>query len=105
MSFFVNQTKTVDLEGGNTVTLRKITFADKVDVQSRSMRMNGDGLSIDYPKYRLELLKKSLVSWDGPDFDGQPANAETIGQLLPSIGDKLATEAENLTNLGDEAGN
>ena len=105
MGFFASTDKTVDLGGNNVVVLRKVTFGAYQEAQSKAMRISGDGLQLDWPKLRIEVLKRSLVTWDGPDFDGQPANAENVERLPWEIGNRLAEEAMQLATIGDEAGN
>lgn len=105
MSFFTKITKTVDLGGDNAVVLQKPTFGDSQEAQSHAMRLKGDKLELDWPRYRLEMLKRSIVSWDGPDFDGQPPTGENVEALPPDIGGKLAEEAMALGALSTDEGN
>lgn len=105
MGFFTAQTKTVDLGGGNTATLRKASFADTARAQSAAARWEGTELKLDWPLYRLELVKATLTGWDGPDFDGQPPTPENIAALPATVGEKLAKEAQSLSSLDDDEGN
>jgi len=105
MGFFTGQTKVVDLGGGNTATLRKATFADVAKAQSAAAHWQDDKLVLDWPIYRLELVKATLTAWSGPDFEGQPPTAENIAALPPSGGEKLAKEAQSLSSLDDDEGN
>jgi len=105
MGFFTSTTKVIDLDGGNTVTLRKPTFQQYADAQSAATRMTGDGLQLDWPKLRMEVLKRAVAEWAGPGFEGQPATPENIGALPWEIGNKLAEEAMTLATAGPEAGN
>ena len=106
MSFFTKITKVVDLGDGNTVTLQKATFGDSQEAQSRSMRVKEDKtLELDWPRYRLEMLKRSIASWDGPGFDGQPPTGENVEALPPDIGGKLAEEAMSISTLSADEGN
>ena len=105
MGFFTSQTKVIDLGGGNTVTLRKPTFADAVAAQSASARTVGTAIVLDYPRLRLETVKRTVIAWDGPDFDGQPPTPENIEALPSGIGARLADEAQTFGSLEDEEGN
>lgn len=105
MSFFTNQTEVVDLGGGNTVTLRKATFADTAAAQGSALQRTGDKLELDWPRYRLELVKRTVVGWSGPGFDGREPTPDNIAALPPTIGDKLASRATDLAALDDDTGN
>jgi hypothetical protein len=104
MSFFAETTKLVDFGGGNTATVRKLSFGEHMAAQSSAMRMTQDGVQMDYPKLRLELAKAATVAWDGPDFDRPctPANVEALPLV---VGGKLADAAQELLSVGEEAGN
>lgn len=105
MGFFTATTKVVDLGDGNTVTLRKPTFQQYADAQSAATRMTGDGLQLDWPRLRMEVLKRSVATWTGEGFEGQEPTPETIGALPWEVGSKLAEEAMTLATAGPEAGN
>jgi hypothetical protein len=105
MGFFTSTTKPVDLGGGNTVTLRKVTFGQYADAQSAATHIANDSVQLDWPRLRAEVLKRSVESWDGPDSDGQAPTAENIARLPWEIGNKLAEEAMQLATVGTEAGN
>lgn len=105
MSFFTPTTKVVDLDGGNTVTLRKVSFAQYAEAQSAATHIAGESLQLDWPRLRMEVLKRAVQSWDGPGFDGQQPTPENIGALPWEIGNKLAEEAMTLATVGQEAGN
>ena len=105
MSFFAPTTKAVDLDGGNSVTLRKISFEQYAEAQSKATHIVGEALQLDWPRLRMEVLKRAVVSWQGPDFDGEAATAENVGRLPWEVGNKLAEEAMALATAGPEAGN
>jgi hypothetical protein len=105
MSFFTSQTDKVDLGDGNTATLRKATFADVAAAQSGALQRNGDKLELDWPIYRLELVKRTLVAWEGRGFDGRPPTPDNVAALPSSVGEKLAARAVELSTLDDDAGN
>lgn len=105
MGFFTSTTKTVDLGDGNTVTLRKITFAQYAEAQSLATRLTGESVQLDWPRLRIEVLKRSVAGWAGPDFEGHEPTPENIGALPWEIGNKLAEQAMELATAGPEAGN
>lgn len=105
MSFFTPTTKVVDLGDGNTVTLRKPTFGDTNAANSASMHAVDGGLQLDWPRYRVEVFKRCIVAWDGPNFDGQPPTSENVDKLPIEIGNKLVEATMELATAGDEAGN
>lgn len=105
MGFFASTTKVIDLDGGNTVTLRKPTFQQYADAQSASFKPVGDGLQLDWPRLRIEVLKRSVAGWAGPDFEGHEPTPDNIGALPWEIGNRLAEEAMTLATAGPEAGN
>ena len=105
MGFFTSTTKVVDLGDGNTVTLRKVTFAQYAEAQSAATHIVGEALQLDWPRLRAEVLKRAVQAWEGPGFDGQPPTAESIGALPWEVGNKLAEEAMALATVGQEAGN
>ncbi len=105
MSFFAPTTKTVDLGSGNVVVLRKISFEQYAAAQSAATHIVGEALQLDWPRLRMEVLKRSVESWDGPGFDGQPPSAENVGALPWEVGNKLAEAAMELATAGTEAGN
>ena len=105
MGFFTSTTKTVDLGDGNSVTLRKVTFAQYAEAQSAATHIVGEALQLDWPRLRAEVLKRAVASWEGAGFDGQPPTPDTIGALPWEVGNKLAEEAMTLATVGPEAGN
>jgi hypothetical protein len=105
MGFFTSHVEVVDLGDGNKVTLRKATFADVAAAQSGALQRNGDRLELDWPLYRLELVKRTVTTWEGLGFDGQPPTPENIAALPSSVGEKLATRAVDLSTLDADAGN
>lgn len=104
-SFFTPTTKVIDLGDGNTVTLRKVTFEQYAEAQGKATKVVSDSLQLDWPKLRMEVLKRAVASWDGPGFDGQQPTAENIGALPWEIGNRLAESAMELATAGPEAGN
>lgn len=105
MGFFTSQTQVVDLGGGNTVTMRKATFADVAAAQGAAVQRTGEKLELDWPRYRLELVKRTVLTWEGPGFEGQPPTHENIAALPSSVGERLASAAVDLSALSEDEGN
>lgn len=97
MSYFTQQTKIVDLGGGNTATVRKLTYAERQNVIDRATKVGSDmDAQIHVGRMKLELLTAAIVGWAGPDFEGRPATPENIGLLPPEIADLIAAGADDL---------
>jgi hypothetical protein len=101
MGFFTSVTKAVDLDGGNTVTIKRVTYGERQEAASKAVKAG----MLDMPRYQLELLCRAVVSWDGPDFEGRPASAENVAELPGYIADKLVSEATALAELTADEGN
>jgi hypothetical protein len=95
MNFFAPQTEAVDLGDGNTVILRKLTYGEIV-------------AAMDDPKWEKSagkvIAERSLVSWDGPGFDGKPATPENFAALPWPVAIKIVKASNNLTNLSTDEG-
>lgn len=105
MGFFASTTKVVDLGDGNSVTLRKPTFQQYAEAQSAATKLAGEGLQLDWPKLRIEVLKRSVAGWTGDGFEGKEPTPENVGALPWEIGNRLAEAAMELATAGPEAGN
>ncbi len=97
MSYFTQQTKVIDLGGGNTVTVRKLTYAERQNVIDKSTQVGADmEAQIHVGRMKLELLCAAVVGWAGPDFEGRPPTPENVGALPPDIADLIAAGADDL---------
>ena len=101
MGFCTSVTTPVDLGGGNTVTIKRVTYGERQEAASKSVK----GGILDMPRYQMELLCRAVVSWEGPDFEGRPASTENIAELPGYIADKLGSEANALAELTADEGN
>jgi hypothetical protein len=95
MNFFAPQTEVVDLGGGNTVTLRKLTYGEIVAAMD-DPKWNGSAGKI--------IAERSLVSWDGPGFEDKPATPENFAALPWPVAIKIVKASNNLTNLSTDEG-
>lgn len=108
MSFFAEQTRVVELDADNRVTLRKLTYGQAREATSRAMRVDfaKQTPEIDYPLLRAEQLHRAVVSWDGPGFEGREVTAANIDALPTWITDKLIDGLVALDGgAGDDEGN
>jgi len=103
MSFLAEQTKIVDVDGGNTVTVRKMTFGTRQRILSKHTKldMQAQNVSIDQAMLRFDQLKMNIVSWQGPDFDGYPVSDENIERLPVEIADQLLAEIDEFNTVSD----
>ena len=104
MSYFSTQTTTVDLGGGNTVTLRKLNFGDMMDIWSAPALYTGPETTFGQ-RFTAEMTKRAITGWEGPDFEGRGVSPENIAQLPLGIFNKLIPDAVNLNRMGEEEGN
>jgi len=104
MSFLAEQTKIIDVGGGNTVTIRKMTFGTRQSIMSRHSKVNitAQTVDIDQAMMRFDHLAKNIVSWAGPDFDGYGVTEETIGRLPVEIADQLLVAIDEFNTLSDD---
>ena len=92
MSFFVNPSPiTKPLDAEHTVTYRKLSYGERQTLTSECMTYNPitQDADIDYAKFQLKSLKKRLVAWSGPQFDGAPCTAENIERLSTAAADAI----------------
>ncbi len=93
MSFFAPPTKQIDLGGGNTVTLRKMTYGELLSTYNDGVQHAG-----------LEQAACSLVSWSGPDFDGRPANRENLLALPFDVTTEIVKAAIEINTVSKDEG-
>jgi hypothetical protein len=93
MSFFANPNPiTKPLDDNHTVTYRKLSWGERQKLDQRvydsSIPITQDA-DIDYAKFQLESLKRRLVGWAGPEFDGLPCTPANIEQLSIEAADAI----------------
>lgn len=104
MSFLAEQTKVVDVGGGNEVTVRKITFGTRQRILAKHTKLDArtQEMSIDHAMMRFDQLKLNIVSWSGPDFDGYGVTDENIERLPVDIADTILTAIDEFNTVSDE---
>lgn len=88
MSFLISgQTKTVQIDDDNNVTIRKIGAGARQKMISKAGRMSAadQDVSIDYGALRLEQFRTGIVSWEGPGFDGLTSKPQNIEKLIDAL--------------------
>lgn len=102
MSYFSAQTKTVEIEPGHTVTVRRLTYGEQSRVTGMAMRVavskdGGEEASVNAALLQMETAKLSIVAWAGPNFDNLPATPANVEKLPPWVIAKI-TPAINAVN-------
>lgn len=128
MGYFTQQTMVVPIDTDDvttaldTVTIRKLTYQERQACMSMAMRIQaetslkkgskrGEGndtaeVIIDGALLAMEQVKASLVSWEGPGFEGRPATGANLVGLPAEIVDKISAAADRLNQgLSDEEKN
>ena len=101
MGFFTAVTKVVEIDAANRVTIRKLTFEEQQSVISSAMRVEAlqNGMTsavVDAGVMALKQTQLAVVSWEGPGFEGLPANPVNVGRLPAAIGQQLQAAVDAL---------
>lgn len=105
MGFFTVQTKIVDIDADNKITIRRLDYGQRQACISKSSKANPvtQDVSIDFALLRTEEMLCRVVAWEGPGFENQPVNRDTVLRLPTWIADKLQEDAEGWdASLGDD---
>lgn len=104
MSFLTEQTKAVDVGGGNTVTVRKMLFGTRQRILSQHSKVDpmAQTVALDQAMMRFETLFLNIVTWAGPDFDGYGVTRENVEKLPIGIADQLLAAIDEFNALSDE---
>jgi hypothetical protein len=108
MSFFTQQTRVVELDEQNRVTLRKLSYGQASEATSRAFKVNPftQSAEMDYPRLRAEQLHRAVVAWEGPGFEGRPVTVDNIDALPTWITDKLLDVMSDINdNVTADEGN
>lgn len=109
MGFFQAQTQVVRVDDENAVTIRRLTFGESQAVISESTVFDivSQEAKFDFARNQAAKLKRAVVAWEGPGFEGRPVTEENLLALPPEVGQKLlqAVEALNAGLSGDEQKN
>ncbi len=100
-TFWDLPTKTIDLGDGNTVTVRKLTFADAQKVWGDKSLYEGPAETAA-TRYAAAVLRLAISAWAGPGFEGRGVSPEHIDALPMSIINQLGSEAVEFCMLSDD---
>lgn len=113
--YFTAQTATVDIDAHNTIVVRRLTWGEIEEIKSASTVMTvavpmskgkkqiDDGeIVIDPYKTKKEMTLRSVVSWEGPNFEQRPVNRDNILALPMWVIDRVAEVVDGLNEPMDE---
>ncbi|MGV1048231.1 MAG: hypothetical protein ACOYD4_06880 [Solirubrobacterales bacterium] len=88
---------------GNTVTIKKLTYGENTECNSKAYRADG---TFDVFRHNLARMQASVTEWSGEGFEGQVVSYENIGKLplevVRKINDAIATLNKD---VGEDEGN
>ncbi|MCI0698241.1 hypothetical protein L0337_40320 [candidate division KSB1 bacterium] len=105
MSFFTPQTKIVELDAENRVTVRKLTYGERQSTISQCMKTNAitQDNALDVGLMKRLQLRAAILTWEGPGFEGRPVSPENVDGLPPEIADRIQAGVEELNQPLDES--
>ena len=92
MGFFQQQTQVVQIDDENSVTIRRLTFGESQAVISESTKFDivEKDAVFSFERNQAERMKRAVVSWEGPGFEGREVTEENLMALPTEIGQKIA---------------
>lgn len=114
MGFFSQQTRIVEIDPDNRVTVRKLTYGQQQETMSSAMTFKMDMTpghasqwttgNLDPFRLKREELYAAIVSWEGEGFEGRPVTRENIDALPPDVIAVVQTAVNelNASQTGDE---
>lgn len=104
-SFFQAQTQVVRIDEENSVTIRRLTFGESQEVISESTKFDvmRQDAAFNFKRNQAERMKRAVVSWEGPGFEGREVTEENLMALPPEVGQKIANAIRAMNEgLSDE---
>ena len=106
-TFFQDITKRVDIDDENHVIVRELSFGERRNLLTNSMKfgVSGNEMQADVDPFLLqqEIMVAAVVSWGGPGFGDTPVTRENILSLPTNIGDLIADAVDNMSRvMGDD---
>jgi hypothetical protein len=98
-NFFERQTKEIEIDDANRVTIRKLTHAERQAALSAAFPFQKEGELVMGNAVIQAMLKLSIVSWAGPGFADYPVSAENIDALPVEIVDEIVQAVNDFTAL------
>lgn len=105
MSFFTPQTKIVELDSENTVTVRKLTYGERQSIISQCSKTNAitQDMAIDIAKMQRMQLRAAILTWAGPGFEDRPVSPDNVDALPIDIAERIQAGVEELNQPLDES--
>ena len=92
-AFFPESERTYPIDDDHNVTVTALGFEDYMQSSAAARRGSDGDNSTFLALWRIELAKRCVKSWDGPQLDNVPCTAENIAKLSPTIGLKVSDAA------------
>ena len=105
MSFFTPQTRVVDLDSENRVTVRKLTYGERQSIISQCSKTNAvtQEMALDIAQMQRMQLRAAILTWEGPGFEGRPVSPDNVDALPTDIAERIETGVEELNKPLDES--
>ena len=101
-NFFSSLTETVDLGGGNSITVRSLSWAERQRITHLAALVANGNTQVMGNAMNTEAIKVVIVSWDGPGFADRPVTPENIESLDAWVADKAIDAAMKLSSPPSE---
>jgi hypothetical protein len=89
--FFSEQTRIVEIDAENTVTIRKLSYGARQKAISLVTKVNPitQESTMDIAMLRIEQLVAAIISWEGPGFMGRPLTRENVEALPTEVAEAI----------------
>jgi hypothetical protein len=109
MSFFVQQTATINVDDQNAVVIRKLTHGESSDITGQCMVQKfsvvgkdvQQTMELDALKYRDLGVFAAIVSWSGPGFEDRPVTLENFRALPDTVVNVISRAVDSLSGLSE----
>lgn len=113
MSFFSQQTKVVEIDADNRVTVRKLSYGQQQAAMSAAMTFKvqleaGQAAqlttgNLDPFRLKREELYAAILSWEGAGFEGRPVTRDNIDALPPDVINLVQVAVDDLNTSASDA--
>ncbi len=113
MSFFSQQTKVVEIDADNRVTVRKLSYGQQQAAMSAAMTFQvqmavGQAAqlttgNLDPFRLKREELYAAIFGWEGPGFEGRPVTRDNIDALPPEVTALIQVAVDDLNTSTSDA--
>jgi hypothetical protein len=89
--FFSEQTRIVEIDAENTVTIRKLSYGARQKAISLVTKVNPitQESTMDIAMLRIEQLVAAIISWEGPGFMGRTLSRENVEALPTEVAEAI----------------